>query len=102
MRFASRDLVSVKLLKRIEPTSKRIDEEESFDKGIFIWAVIRPVKSSLVSARYGERITSMKQILSMEAFEIGSRIEYMGQSYKIIEADRWTEHYEGIIELCKN
>lgn len=99
MRFAIRDMVELKIYPRIEPDKKRLDEEARYADPYIIWAVVRPISNMLSVQQYGEKIHRMKQVLSFEPLPIGAKVEYDGMEYKIIEANRWTQHWQGIIQL---
>ncbi len=99
MRFASRDLITVKVSKRIEPNIKRLDDDVEYGVPYYIWVVIRPIKSSISVQMYGEKVSSMRQILTQEPIELGMKVEFEGKHYKIVEADQWTQHWAGIMEL---
>lgn len=98
MRLAARDLCTVQVQERIEPTSKRLDAPEQYGKPADKQAMVAPLQNKLQAELYGERSLQMQQMIATWQVGLGARVTYKDEPYKVISKNGYGEHTEYVLE----
>lgn len=98
MRFATRDLIGVLVLQRIEHNTLRLDAPEQYAEAEEKFAVISPLQGKLQAEIYGERIVHMLRMQASWQVGLGAKVIYKDKDYKVIARDDYQKHTEYVLE----